>query len=163
MPILKIETSEYECSHCGYKWTNRVNGQDGPIPSRCAKCKRTGWNDGLSGLRDPISPEERGLRTRLHKFEGYIPNFPSGSVAYKPNELCERFLGIQPRPTIDELEQALNPLELEWDIHKRGGCIEDPDRPGYLKYDREGWEKLLEQETQKRREYMQHIIESRSS
>jgi hypothetical protein len=29
---------------------------------------------------------------------------------FKPNELCVKFLGLKPRPTIEELEYALYPL-----------------------------------------------------
>ena len=32
MPIHRVEVSEYECFHCGYKWVNRINGKDGNTP-----------------------------------------------------------------------------------------------------------------------------------
>jgi hypothetical protein len=47
MPTQKIEVLEYECTKCSYRWINRVNGKDGPKPKRCAKCKRSGWEEGL--------------------------------------------------------------------------------------------------------------------
>lgn len=137
MPIYKIEVSEYECIFCGYKWINRVNGKDGLIPQRCAKCKRFYWNDGfyIGRKPDPITPKERGLRTRLYKFEGYDTRRDTGlggSTSYRPNELCKEFLNVNPRPTIQELVQALHPLG--WDIHKHRGYIKNPENVGYLKY-----------------------------
>jgi predicted Zn-ribbon and HTH transcriptional regulator len=47
MTIYVIRIKEYECAKCGYKWIDRINGKDGPIPERCAKCKRVNWNGGL--------------------------------------------------------------------------------------------------------------------
>ena len=71
MPIHTIQVSEYECVHCGYKWINRVNGQDRPMPKNCAKCKRFHWNGKGEGLGyNPITPRERGMRMKLYKFEG---------------------------------------------------------------------------------------------
>ena len=41
-----------------YKWINRVNGKDGPVPKRCAKYKRLNWDrDEIIGI-DEISPKE---------------------------------------------------------------------------------------------------------
>jgi hypothetical protein len=47
MPIHTVQVTEYECGHCGWKWINRINGKDRPIPLKCAKCKRLNWNDPL--------------------------------------------------------------------------------------------------------------------
>jgi hypothetical protein len=48
MPIHTIQVTEYECGHCGWKWINRINGNDDrPIPLKCPKCKRLNWNDPL--------------------------------------------------------------------------------------------------------------------
>jgi len=38
MPIL-IQVNEYECINCGYKWINRVNGKDGPVPKSAPNAK----------------------------------------------------------------------------------------------------------------------------
>jgi hypothetical protein len=161
MPILKIEVPEYQCVHCGYKWINRINGKDGLIPKRCAKCKRQNWN-GDSPERNPITPKERGLRTRLHRFEGYDPRKGTpfgGSTSYRPNELCKKFLDINPRPTMKELQQALYPLG--WNPHRYQNFVPDPDKAEWLKYDEKEYKKILKQEAQKRREIMQQIIDSR--
>src|SRR5437867_7095832 len=138
MPIQKIEVSEYQCVHCGYRLINRINGQNGCIPNNCAKCKRKYWNgpDQKYPTGNPISPKERGLRVRLYRYEGYDPRKGTGfggSTSYQPNELCKTFLSLNPRPTIKELMQALHPLG--YNVSKYRNMIPDPDNPGYLKYD----------------------------
>lgn len=170
MTIHKIEVSEYECIHCGYKWINRVNGKDGPVPKNCAKCKRLYWN-GKQGY-NPITHNERGMRMRLYKFEGILGH----STQYRPNELCNKFLNLNPRPTIEELREALWPLG--WNPHEHKNFIPDPDRPGFLKYespwilDKESpdyvkrkpdteYQKLLREETEKRKKFMKKVIKSR--
>ncbi|MGA9170324.1 MAG: hypothetical protein WBZ20_09285 [Nitrososphaeraceae archaeon] len=58
MPISKIDVNEYGCIKYEYKWINRVNGKDGPVPKRCAKYKRLNWDrDEIIGI-DEISPKE---------------------------------------------------------------------------------------------------------
>ncbi len=166
MPIKIIQVSEYECVHCGYKWINRVNGKEGPVPKNCAKCKRKYWNGKSKDEGyDPINPRERGLRRRLCRFEGYDKREGTGwggSTSYWPNELCKKFLNLNPRPTISELKQALIPLG--WNPHRHRNRVPDPDKPNYLKYDPDGQEykKLLKDEVEKRREFMKRIIEERS-
>jgi DNA-directed RNA polymerase subunit M/transcription elongation factor TFIIS len=48
MPMHKIQTIEYECNRCGYKWIERRNGQERRkeegLPSYCRKCKSYLWN-----------------------------------------------------------------------------------------------------------------------
>ena len=41
------------------------------------------------------------------------------------------------------------------------GFVPDPDKPGWMKHDKEEYIKLRKQEAQKRQELMQQIIESR--
>jgi hypothetical protein len=164
MPIQKIEVSEYECARCGYKWINRVNGQDGPIPQKCAKCKRSGWNGGENDL---ITPTERGLRRQIKYFEMLYDNvsFYSSTEIDWPKGLCEKFLKINPRPTLEELNQVLYPPGGLWltsqnqDTHR--GYVPDQDRPGWNKYDREEYLKVLKQEAQWRIELMLQIMKSR--
>jgi len=164
MPIQKIEVSEYECVRCGYKWINRVNGHDGPVPQKCAKCKRLGWNGGKEEL---VSPTERGQRRQIKYFERLYDNAGSywNIEIDWPKGLCEKFLDINPRPTIEELKQVLytpGGLRLtsqNQDTHR--GCVQDPDRPECMKYDKEEYLKLLKQEAQKRIELMLQIMKSR--
>lgn len=188
MPIHKIEVSEYECVHCGYKWINRVNGKDRPMPKNCAKCKRFHWNGkGEGSGYNPITPRERSMRVRLYKFEGYFDIGFGAGRQYRPNALCEKFLRLNPRPTMQELYNALYPLG--WDPHKSRVLVPDlnPNRPKKegrinLKYDTSAWitdkdgkligfnhdpnfvtdyEKLLKEESQKRNDFMKKIIKSR--
>lgn len=55
MPISEIRTKEYECTFCNHKWTNRVNGEEKPIPSKCARCKRSSWIGSQQARPDVIS------------------------------------------------------------------------------------------------------------
>ena len=64
MPIHTIQVSEYQCAKCGYRWINRINGKDGPIPLKCAKCKRIHWNN---PYEDTLGHTERGLRVPITK------------------------------------------------------------------------------------------------
>ena len=154
MPIHTIETQEYECVHCGYKWVNRVNGKDGSIPQRCAKCKRYYWNDGQheqAGRNpNPITPKERGLRVRLGGCE--------------PNELCEKFLSLKPRPTIEKLEYALYPLGYNPRDHKGHVLGERVEGQTYkLVRNWKGYIAVLEKEALRRKEFMQEVIDSRTN
>jgi hypothetical protein len=163
MPIQKIEVSEYECTRCGYKWINRINGHDGPVPQKCAKCKRLGWNGGRKEL---INPAEMGLRRRIKYFERLYENvsFYGSTEIDWPKGLCEIFLKINPRPTIGELKRVLYPPGGLWltsqnqDTHR--GYIPDPDT-GRMKYDNEEYLNILKQEAQKRIELMLQIMKSR--
>jgi hypothetical protein len=140
MPINKIQVSEYECIHCHYKWINRVNGKDGPIPKKCAKCKRMNWNGiGEGSGYDPITPEERSLRVQLAKYEGQHYLFKGiPGTQYGPNELCKAFLNLNPRPNVVELFTALHPIGTYGNYydsykHRYNHYIPDPDpdRPHY--------------------------------
>ena len=45
MGISTVQTTEYKCERCGWKWTRRVNGKDlQGNPDKCAKCKTPLWN-----------------------------------------------------------------------------------------------------------------------
>jgi predicted nucleic-acid-binding Zn-ribbon protein len=166
MPILKIQVNEYECINCGYKWINRVNVKDGPVPKRCAKCKGSNWK------RDEITPTENGLRRRIKGFKklyNYAVDFWSDySIANCwSGELTEEFLSLDPRPTIKDLERVVCPPGLVIKSlgsqyrHAHAGYVPDPDKPGWLKYDEEKYIKILKQEAQKRQQVMQQIIETR--
>lgn len=170
MPIHEIQLKEYECTWCGYKWINRVNGKDRPIPTRCASCKRRAWE---KGYEDYITPEEEGLRRRIKNLEK-LYHYES---RYWPSGLCEEFLKIRPRPTTSELKQVFYPLG--YDTRKSRSFIPDPDRPGHLKYDdsmfiprpdkpdekkynpENKYQNLLDEEKEKRINLMVNIMKSR--
>jgi hypothetical protein len=180
MPIHEIQVKEYECIHCGHKWINydRVKGKDAPMPKKCAKCKRMNWNGKGEGSNyDPILPNERSLRVKLYKYEGYLNEYKGvEGTQYRPNELCSVFLNLNPRPNIVELHKALHPIPGYSSYkHRHNHFIPDadPDRPHYpdqinLKrgvknepFLKSGYVKTLIQETVLRREYMKKVIESR--
>ena len=175
MPVSEIQTKEYECSWCGYKWINRFNGKDGPIPNNCAKCKKAKWDKGRAEL---ITPTENGLRRRIKGFNRtcYWGNFTHSTNIIFPNDLSDRFLAIKPRSTINEMRQVLYPLGFNTRKYKyyipdpdkpgklkyASQCIPDPGNPGKMKYNPDNeYKKLLEQEAQKRIEIMVKIMKSR--
>jgi hypothetical protein len=152
MPITTIQIPEYECIHCGYKWINRVNGIDGPIPKNCARCKRRHWiNDDEKNKNsyELITPKERGLRRRikgfnnLYYYDALIIKQLQDRIDW-PMDLCERFLKIVPRPTIQEMVEVINASPLRRynngaDVSRTRNKIPHPDKPGDLKYDESSW------------------------
>ena len=166
MPVSKIEVNEYHCIKCGYKWINRVNGKDGSIPKRCAKCKTSNWD------RHAIDPEENGLRRRIKGFKGLYKHagfyWSDRSIGNCwSDELTEKFLNLNPRPTITELKRVVYPPGLvirpltSQNQYNRRGLVPNPEKPGWLKYDKEKYIEILKQEAQKRQQVMQQIIETR--
>lgn len=166
-PIHNIQTKEYECIWCGYKWINCFNGKDGPILSYCAKCKRSNWNGGWAeAAAKAISPKERGLRRRIKD----LPNFyytTTRSYGDRilwvgwPLDICKQFLSIEPRPTIEEMYQVLTVMDTDLKEKGREGRMPAPDRPSWLKRDPKGDCYLLKQQAQRRIEIMIQIIRSR--
>jgi hypothetical protein len=112
VPIHEILTKEYVCGHCHYHWIDRVNGRDGPIPIKCAKCKRANWNNPKQRIR----PMEAGLRRRIKGFYNvYKHGVRTGDInrryrIYWPADLSQKFLDIKPRPTLKELDQVVYPF-----------------------------------------------------
>lgn len=163
MPMKKVEVIEYECIKCGYRWINRVNGVDGPIPKRCAKCKRTNWNQGSP------TPKEIGLRRRIDSLKTIYEYQSLALFRDKVNwtkGLTEKFLNLDPRPTMAELERVLYAPELVLRLdsqnqfsHRR--YVPVSDKPGLLKYDPREYEKLFKQDAQTQQQLMQMIIDSR--
>ena len=45
MPEQKIQTTEYWCTRCSYKWITRRNGKESDSrPRACARCKSWLWD-----------------------------------------------------------------------------------------------------------------------
>ena len=178
MPIIKIEVDEYQCLLCGHRWINRVNSKDGSIPERCAKCKRYGWNGGESSNRNPITPQESGLRRRIkglpglyyYKYEDlYDPTSKLGRKYAKIEDvwdlpLTAMFLMLDnPRPTIEELGRVLCPpglvVKLDSQNQRRGGIwIPNPDKPGWMKYSHKDYQKYLDSDKKKIHQAMEEIV-----
>jgi hypothetical protein len=176
MPIQRIEVSEYQCIHCGYKWINRANGKDGPIPKKCARCKRPNWDTG-----NYMSAKEVGLRRRVqnlyrvyHLSVWRLTNSsldPSTFSAddYLNREVVTKFLNLDPRPTIEELRQVLFSPELKLGLNsqnqlRKEAWIPNPEKPGWFKRDRRPYHeylKLVKADAQKQQEIMQQVVQSR--
>ena len=180
MTMHKIEVSEYECKHCGYKWINRVNGKDGPMPQRCAKCKKAHWN--LDQNDDRMTPKESGLRRRIKNlYDVYkiavwrvtspMPDCYSFSVDdYYDRKVVAEFLALDnPRPTIKELIAVLIPPSLKLAINSqnfiRYECwYPDPEKPGWLRRERwpcKNYLAAVKSDAQIQIQAMQQIIKSR--
>jgi hypothetical protein len=164
MPMNKVEVMEYECIQCRYKWINRVNGVDGAIPKRCAKCKKLNWN------RRITTPEEIGFRRRI----GYLKTLYRDQTCYWglrdnykidwPEGLIEKFLNLDPRPTIADLERVLHAPVIRLDSqnqYTRRGYVPHPSKPRVMTYDEEEYKKLLKQGAEKQQNLMLEIINSR--
>lgn len=116
-----------------------------------------------------MSPKEAGLRKRIGRLKQFYElmslHWGDLRIAWD-DKLVEQFLNIVPRPTIKELAEVFQPSwskvnvdSQKWRRYK--GYIDDPDKQGWLKYDKEKYKKLLESEALKRQEMMREIIESR--
>src|SRR5918993_2979777 len=176
MPIQRIKVSEYQCIHCNYRWINRANGKDGPIPKKCARCKRSNWNAG-----NYMSPKEVGLRRRVQnlykiyhlsvwRLTSPLPDLETFSVDdYLKREVVAKFLSLNPRPTIQELMGVLYPpgLQLGLDsqnLIRKEAWFPDPEKPGWLKHDKPPYKNYLsvvKSDAQKQQQAMQQIINSR--
>lgn len=177
VPHSKVEVTEYECAKCGYKWINRINGNEGPKPKRCAKCKRWDWDEGH------LSRIEKRLRRDLLKIEVNEISYPGieGTELYSiPTDVCANFLSSFPRPTAEELRVVLNPIcylgPYDHNHHNHNGTCSDqihccpgwilvpvPDKPGYYRYDydKKIFEEMVRVEKDVRHQLMRHIIDSR--
>jgi hypothetical protein len=120
-----------------------------------------------------MTPQESGLRTRIRNLAGlYEQKFSSKNTGddntdYSPwsEEFIEKLLSLP--PTIDELRHVLYSRELVYHINSQNSyricCwVPDPDKPGWAKWDYEGFFKLLKQDALKQREMMEQIINSRA-
>jgi hypothetical protein len=118
---------------------------------------------------DPISPTESGLRRRIGRLKEFyeLMSLHWGDLDIAWNDaLVEDFLNVSPRPTIRELREVFQPSwskisvdSQKWRKYK--GYVDDPDKQGWLKYDREKYKDLLKYEAVKRQDMMQEIIKSR--
>ena len=169
MTISKVEVNEYRCIKCGYKWINRYNGKEGPIPKRCAKCKKRNWDDEKEG----ISPEENGLRRRikgmkkLYEYSSSYWNMPS-VADYWNSGLSDKFLNLNPRPSVAELRQVIYPPGLVIGLTSQNqntwrGYVPDQQKPGGMKYDEKEYLRTLRFEAKKRNDAMKQIINNRSN
>lgn len=150
MPIHNIGTKEYECGHCGWRWMNRRNGRDGPVPKCCANCKRTNWNDPSKAF----TPEELGLR---RKIKGFRNVYQYQRNVDWPYDISDVFLQIQnPRPTYRQLKNIVYPFG---DL-KRWEWVPCQDRPGYS-IRNPNMEEIKKNEAAERKRLMLEIMKER--
>jgi len=103
---------------------------------------------------------------QLYKHAGFYWSDRSIGDSWS-DELTEKFLDLNPPPTITELERVAEPPGLvlrpltSQNQYKDRGLVPDPKKPGWLKYDKEKYIEILKQEAQKRQQVMQQIIETR--
>src|SRR5215212_784806 len=123
MGIARIEVNEYTCELCDYKWVNRINDKDGPIPKRCAKCKHQHWEKGR------VRALEQSYRDAIKKRFGYF-YYPGGMFhgGWQTEGNVKRYL--QRRPPVEEMEVLLHPLCYLYTYHSshvksRTGCVPD--------------------------------------
>ncbi|HXX98156.1 MAG TPA: hypothetical protein VEL11_13680 [Candidatus Bathyarchaeia archaeon] len=177
MPCRKVEAIEYECARCSYRWINQINGNEGPKPKRCSRCKTRDWDEGrLSRLekrlrRDILKAQNKEIRCP------FLVGTPSYSI---PTDICATFLSIVPRSTIEELTVVLNPICYLGPhdhgispLSHTGTCSDQvdtrcypgwrpvPDKPGHYRFDQKMYEEMVTKEKEIRHELMQHIIDSR--
>ena len=125
---------------------------------------------------EPITPEESGLRTRIrnlkdfYQMQSYYWGHPNNKETLDfgwDEKLVEQFLNLSLRPSTSELDDIFNGPEFAIDVDSQRkfrsrGFVPNPEKPGWLKYDREAYIKLLKSEAQKRKEMMQEIIKRRN-
>jgi hypothetical protein len=103
MGITRIEVNEYTCELCGYKWVNRINGEDRPIPKRCAKCKHQHWEKGHIGA---LEQRYRDAVKKRFGYFHYIGGMFHGGWQTEKNVK----LYLQRRPSVVEMKVLLHPM-----------------------------------------------------
>jgi hypothetical protein len=149
--ITRVEVNEYSCELCGYKWINRVNGKDGPVPRRCAKCKHQHWE------RGHLTSLEKSYQWALKKRFGYyrcvgrISPFGGWNV----EENIKKYL--QRRPSVEEMRVLLHPMCYFYKSDGKG-CIPTSDK----KYvDIEATKKAHEYERELSRQLLKELMTQR--
>lgn len=130
----------------------------------------------------PITPKENGLRTRISNIGKFYQLSSYQSLDSKSKriktvwdeKLVDQFLNLNPRPTLKELEYVSGSRQDSYfsDFklsviggfgagRRRWGWIQDPDNPGYAKYDPTAYMELLISEAERRKELMRAAIRER--
>lgn len=110
MPVTIVQVKEYECVKCGYKWINRKNGQDKPIPNRCAKCKQLDWDKGN------ISKKESQYRYKLRYTVGEYKSHPYRPQYWRTDTKVDELLKY--RPSIKEMKIIIQPMSFLFENSK---------------------------------------------
>jgi hypothetical protein len=84
---------------------------------------------------------------------------------YWNNELVEKFLNLNPRPTVEQLRLILHGSRIGFNSrnpYKAQGFVPDPQNPSRMKYDKDEYLRILESEAKKRNEIMLIIVQERT-
>ena len=122
MPVNIVQVREYECIKCGYKWINRKNGQDQPVPKRCAKCKQD-WD------RENISKKESRYRYKLRFTVGEYKSHPLRPNYWRTDAKVDELLKY--RPTIKDMKVIIQPMSFLFDNDVKSSRVLYDDRYGY--------------------------------
>jgi hypothetical protein len=82
------------------------------------------------------------------------------------SELAEKFLNLNPRPTIEELRLVLQGSRIGFnskDPYRAQGYVPDPQNPRKRKYDTKEYQRIILMEAEKRKEIMLKIIQERTA
>ena len=162
MGLARIEVDEYTCELCGYKWINRVNGKDGPVPKRCAKCKHQHWE------RGPIDTLEKRWRDAIKKRFGYFRQIGGFHGSWQIETNVKLYL--QGRPSVEEMKVLLHPMCYRYTTgstyrhahgrkYKPTGCV--PTFPDAKKIDWEATKKAHEYERELSRQLLKDLMTER--
>lgn len=116
MPVNIVQVKEYECIKCGYKWVNRKNGQDQPVPKRCAKCKQY-WD------KENISKKESRYRYKLRFTVGEYKLHPMRPHYWKTDVNVDELLKY--RPSIKDMKVIIEPMSFLIDNVKTTRALYD--------------------------------------
>jgi len=166
MTISEIVIKEFTCNQCSHKWINRFKGKDKPVPKRCSKCKSHNWNregGNIDSVEKSLRARIRGMKNRYERATLTWLNLAMANCW--DNELAEKFLNLNPRPTIEELRLVLQGSRIGFnskDPFRAQGYVPDPQNPGKRKKDTKEYQRIILMEAEKRKEIMQKIIQERT-
>jgi hypothetical protein len=132
----------------------------------------------MNRKREPILPKERGLRRKIkrlpilycNEYEYYrysckeiIKEEPTLENSFDLMLVAKFLILENPRPTVQELKSVLYPEGALRHLTSKNqttlsGYVPDPDKPGFLKYDKEAYVKWLRSNAAKQQLIMKDII-----
>ena len=148
MPINIIQVKEYECIKCGYKWINRKNGQNQPVPKRCAKCKQLDWSEGKGYISRKESRVRYQLRYTVGEYLYHSPEHPSYGGKWKTDAKVDELLKY--RLSIKDMKVIIQPMSLLIDNNLKMSKAFYDDRYRYWLLEQLGLSSMNELERKKR-------------
>ena len=104
---------------------------------------------------------------KLYEYSSSYWNMPS-VADYWNSGLSDKFLNLNPRPSVAELRQVIYPPGLVIGLTSQNqntwrGYVPDQQKPGGMKYDEKEYLRTLRFEAKKRNDAMKQIINNRSN